>query len=165
MMRRTPLKRTGWTRKPCSQARQLQREDDQDLVVVSEPPKLLRRGVYAPVADQPVVTVVKDEAVRSEPYRRLVASLPCANCGRVGRSQHAHTNAGKAKGMKNDDRDAMPLCADDYGILGCHSRFDRYALFLDREEHRRKGAEWAEQTRSRIEALGLWPASVPRWRA
>lgn len=166
MMRRTPLKRTGWMRKTCSQARQLQREDDQDLVVVSEPPKLLRRGVYAPVAEQPVVTVAKDEAVRSEPYRRLVASLPCAHCGKPGRSQHAHENDGKGKALKLDDRRAMPLCADEPGREGCHTRFDQYRLVPGgHDAHIELGRTWASQTRERIEALGLWPASVPRWRA
>ncbi len=126
-------------------------------------PEHLRRNASMARVGAPADPVEKDAPLRSEAYRRLVASMPCANCGRVGHSQHAHTNAGKAKGMKNDDRDAMPLCADDYGLLGCHSRFDRYALFLDREEHRRMGALWAAQTREHIETMGLWPKNLPRW--
>lgn len=127
-------------------------------------PEHLRRQVTFASAEGMTEAVEKDNPLKSEPYRRLVASLPCANCGRVGHSQHAHTNAGKAKSMKNDDRDAMPLCADDYGILGCHSRFDRYALFLDRAEHVQMGKEWAEKTRKQIEGMGLWPANLPRWK-
>ena len=126
-------------------------------------PELLRRQVTFASAEGMTEAVEKDNPLKSERYRRLVASLPCINCGRVGHSQHAHTNALKAKGMKNDDRDAMPLCADDYGILGCHSRFDRYALFLDRSEHVRMGKEWAEKTRKQIEDMGLWPKNLPRW--
>lgn len=126
-------------------------------------PEHLRRHVTFASAEGMTEAVEKENPLKSEPYRRLVASLPCINCGRVGHSQHAHTNALKAKGMKNDDRDAMPLCADDYGILGCHSRFDRYALFLDRAEHVRMGKEWAEQTRNQIETMGLWPRNLPRW--
>ncbi len=123
----------------------------------------LRRQVsYAKPAQQ-VRAIPKTEPVRSEAYRRLVAALPCIHCGLQGRSQHAHTNAGKAKGMKNDDRDAMPLCADGYGLLGCHSRFDRYTLFPKREDHRAMGAQWAEQTRRQIETMGLWPKNLPRW--
>lgn len=126
-------------------------------------PEHLRRAASFAKADQMAEPVEKDAPLRSEAYRRLVAAMPCIHCGRVGHSQHAHTNAGKAKGMKNDDRDAMPLCADDYGLLGCHSRFDRYALFLDRAEHVRMGAKWAEQTRNQIETMGLWPKNLPRW--
>lgn len=127
-------------------------------------PEHLRRAASFAKADQMAEPVEKDAPLRSEAYRRLVAALPCINCGRVGHSQHAHTNGpGKAKGMKNDDRDAMPLCADDYGLLGCHSRFDRYALFIDRAEHVRMGAQWAEQTRKQIETMGLWPKNLPRW--
>lgn len=149
------LKRSGFKRKTIERTR----------TVHTPVPEHLRRQVSYTRADQAAEAVEKESPVRSEAYRRLVASLPCANCGRVGHSQHAHTNAGKAKAMKNDDRDAMPLCADDYGILGCHSRFDRYALFLDREEHVRMGALWAAQTRQQIESMGLWPANLPRWEA
>lgn len=147
------LKRSGFKRKTIERTR----------TVHTPVPEHLRRQVSYARADQAAEAVEKESPVRSEAYRRLVASLPCANCGRVGHSQHAHTNAGKAKAMKNDDRDAMPLCADDYGILGCHSRFDRYALFLDRAEHIRMGAVWAAQTRQQIESMGLWPANLPRW--
>ena len=128
-------------------------------------PEHLRRSASFAKADTMAEPVEKDAPARSEAYRRLVATLPCANCGRQGHSQHAHTNAGKAKAMKNDDRDAMPLCADDYGLPGCHSRFDRYALFSDRAEHIRMGAQWAEQTRNQIETMGLWPRNLPRWNA
>jgi hypothetical protein len=135
---------------------------ERQRTVHSPIPEHLRRGAsLAPVARDPVPAIEKENAVRSEPYRRLVAALPCANCRREGRSQHAHTNgAGKGKGIKNDDRDAMPLCADDYGLPGCHSRFDTYALFLDREEHRRMGALWSRQTRESIQSSGLWPKNL-----
>ncbi len=163
MMRRTPLKRTGWNRKPCSQARQVRDDVELDLVVVSEPPRLLRRGVYAPVSQAPAAAVVKDEPLRSEPYRRLVASLPCIHCGKAGRSQHAHENEGKGARLKLDDRRAMPLCADEPGREGCHTRFDQYRLVPGgREAHIELGRTWSQQTRQEIERRGLWPASVPR---
>jgi hypothetical protein len=126
-------------------------------------PEHLRRAASFAQPEQ-AEAITNDAPARSEPYRRLVAAMPCANCGRVGRSQHAHENgADKARGMKQDDRRAMPLCADDYGVLGCHTRFDRYALFLDRDEHRRMGALWSAQTRVAIEASGQWPKNLPRW--
>lgn len=124
-------------------------------------PESQRRGVYASSDAAP--SIAKSEPVRSEAYRRLVAAKPCIYCGRIGHSQHAHTNAGKAKGMKNDDRDAMPLCADAPGRIGCHRRFDTYELFLDRSEHRIKGAQWAAETRQSIVDSGYWPANLPRW--
>lgn len=128
------------------------------------PPALRRNAVFARMDVPAAPPVEKDNPLRSEAYRRLVAAMPCAYCRREKHSQHAHTNgAQKGKGIKNDDRDAMPLCADDYGLPGCHTRFDRYALFPDREEHRRMGAQWAAETRAQIEASGQWPKNLPRW--
>jgi hypothetical protein len=128
------------------------------------PEHLRRNASMTPMLAAISASIEKDNPIRSEAYRRLVAALPCANCGKVGYSQHAHTNgANKGKSIKNDDRDAMPLCADDLGMRGCHTRFDRYALFLDREEHRRMGAQWAAETRAQIEASGQWPKNLPKW--
>lgn len=63
--------------------------------------------------------------VRSEPYRRLVASLPCIRCGMEGASQAAHANSGgKAKGAKNCDLTCFPLCH--VGANGCHAAWDQY---------------------------------------
>ena len=123
-----------------------------------------RNAVFARMDVPAAPPIEKDDALRSEPYRRLVAAMPCAYCRREKHSQHAHTNgAQKGKGIKNDDRDAMPLCADDYGLPGCHTRFDNYTLFANREEHRRMGAQWAAETRAQIEASGQWPKNLERW--
>jgi hypothetical protein len=106
----------------------------------------------------------KENPVRSEPYRRLVALMDCIHCGKQGRSQHAHTNEGKGKGLKNDDRDAMPLCADEPGLQGCHAAYDQYILIDGgRAGHVAIGRIWAAQTREAIELAGMWPKSVPRW--
>jgi len=155
-MNRTPMKPGRGFKRP-----QIERK----RTVHTPVPKHLRRNAsMTPVATSPCAPIDKENALRSEPYRRLVAAMPCAYCRREKHSQHAHTNgAQKGKGIKNDDRDAMPLCADDYGLPGCHSRFDRYALFADREEHRRMGAQWAAETRAEIEASGQWPKNLPRW--
>ncbi len=58
------------------------------------------------------VQVPKDPPLRSEPYRRYVASLPCAHCGRAGPSQCAHADEGKGLSLKASDRTCFPLCAD-----------------------------------------------------
>jgi hypothetical protein len=53
--------------------------------------------------------VLKEHVIESEPYRRLVAELPCFWCGISGYSQHAHLNYGKGLGLKTDDRTASAL--------------------------------------------------------
>jgi len=123
------------------------------------PQHLRRSATMAPRAD--VASIPKTEPVRSEAYRRLVAALPCAHCGIEGLSQHAHTNAGKAKGRKACDLDAMPLCADSPGRVGCHSRFDRYELMPGgREAHIEQGRLWIAQTRDTITDAGLLPKAL-----
>lgn len=123
-----------------------------------------RRSVSFAMADKCAEPVEKDNPLRSEAYRRLFPLFPCINCGKVGRSQHAHTNSGKAKGMKNDDRDAMPLCADEPKAVGCHTLFDLYRLIPGgREAHVEQGKQWAAETRRDIESMGLWPKNLPRW--
>ena len=48
----------------------------------------------------PVAPIAKDNPVRSQQYLRLVASLPCIDCGVPGYSQCAHSNSGKGAGIK-----------------------------------------------------------------
>lgn len=62
--------------------------------------------------------------MRSESYRRYVASKPCFSCGIEGYSQVAHPNNGKGMGMKTSDLDAFPLCAPHWGLPGCHWQLD-----------------------------------------
>ena len=69
---------------------------------------------------------------RSEKIRRAVAAMPCAYCGREGRSQAAHSNLsshGKCMGKKASDAAIFPLCADELGMHGCHYMFDQHKLF------------------------------------
>jgi putative hemolysin len=148
MLRRTSFKRPARER---------------ERVYPSAIPEHLRRTAVmcTSAANEPIP---KAEPVRSEPYRRLVASMDCIHCGKQGRSQHAHTNEGKGKSLKNDDRDAMPWCADEPGLQGCHAAFDQYIL-LDggRAAHVEQGRTWAALTREAIETAGLWPQNLPKW--
>lgn len=96
--------------------------------------------------------------MRHEGYRRLVAARPCCYCGIEGYSQCAHVNAGKAKGMKADDRMSMALCH--VGANDCHGRFDRYELFSTRFAHQANGEMWALETRTAIRQEGNWPANL-----
>ena len=59
-----------------------------------------------PVASVHAAQVAKAAPVRSEAYRRLVASLPCIACGIQGYSQAAHLPP-EAKGMKQVDLAAL----------------------------------------------------------
>lgn len=104
----------------------------------------------------------KDEPVRSEAYRRVVATHACKVCGIVGYSQAAHPNTGKGMGTKTDDRECFPLCCDRPGVRGCHAKFDQGALFT-KEARRLVEQAWAADTRRAIEAAGDWPADLPKW--
>ena len=151
------MKRTGFkARAP----RHEPRDPDRVRSVPTVTPGAFR--VPGPVASAPAARVEKSAPVRSEAYRRLVASLPCAYCGIEGYSQHAHENDGKGARLKVDDRRAMPLCCSRPGIEGCHVAFDQYRLVPGgRDAHADLGRALAEQTRSRLNALGLWPAGLP----
>jgi hypothetical protein len=118
-----------------------------------EPPAVVQRveraGVYS-LADTRAQPVLKDaEPVRDEDYRRWVASLPCYECRIQDFSQCAHPNSGKAKGRKNSDDGCFPMCCDRPGIVGCHSRFDRYELVsrADMPEYERRAAQWTKEQR------------------
>ena len=121
-------------------------------------------------APQPVATtsaepVTKDAPVRSEAYRRAVASLPCINCKVPGYSQCAHSNSGKGASIKASDLDSFPLCtvhpgADGRLVQGCHEKFDQGALFT-KAVRRELEPVWAADTRRKLLALGLWPKVLP----
>lgn len=70
-------------------------------------------------------TYPKEAPVRSESYRRWVASLPCAGCGVEGYSQAAHPNRGKGMAIKASDLLCFPLCCDRPGVVGCHTAHDQ----------------------------------------
>jgi hypothetical protein len=93
--------------------------------------------------------IQKDDPTRDEPYRRLVATLACSNCGIVGYSQAAHGPTLGAR-IKADDRETFPLCCDRPGIKGCHARFDQYELF-DAFARAVKARQWARRARMQIE--------------
>jgi hypothetical protein len=87
---------------------------------------------------------LKVPPLRSESYRRFVASQACFGCGVQGYSQCAHENFGKGLGMKVCDRRTFPLCGPRFGLIGCHQQFD-IGLELGREERRALGREYVER--------------------
>lgn len=121
--------------------------------------------LMVPGAGTTGIAVRKEKAIESEPYRRLVALLPCMWCGIEGYSQHAHLNYGKGLGMKTDDRTGFPLCCSRLGVERCHVAYDNYRLLESggREAHREYGLEAGCFTREQVQKAGLWPTSLPRW--
>jgi hypothetical protein len=108
-----------------------------------------------------VVPAPKENALRSEPYLRLVAALPCAWCGIEGYSQAAHANQGKGTGIKASDATAMPLCGPrpTSRTGGCHALLDRGGL-LTKDQRREFEELWANRTRMRLRAMAAGDAGV-----
>ena len=95
LTRRTPIKSAGF--KPRAPQRE-SRDPDRLRSMPTVTPGAFR--VPEPVASAPAAPIAKSAPVRSEAYRRAVASLPCINCGVPGHSQCAHSNSGKGAGIK-----------------------------------------------------------------
>lgn len=112
-----------------------------------------------PVCEAPAAQVVKATPVRSEPYRRAVATLPCAICGVHGYSQAAHANTGKGMGLKACDLTCFPACGPRPGEQGCHAKLDQGALFT-KAVRRELEPVWAADTMRRLCEMGLIPDSL-----
>lgn len=90
----------------------------------------------------------------SSEYVELIRSLPCAICGKVGRTVAAHITARSVGGKAED---IVPLCSyrleyvADHSIVsrGCHERFDarekEVRAFEERLRWLAKGLWWAWQ--------------------
>lgn len=163
LSRRTPLQRTGFK----SRNHLHKSEENRDSALMQRAQAAMKN-----VANRAAVMggsctgapVPKGAPLRSEKFRRAVASLPCAHCHIEGYSQHAHENEGKGKGEKLDDRRAMPLCCARPDIEGCHAAFDQYRLVSGgRQAHIELGRAMAAQTRRQLNELGLWPAGIPQF--
>ena len=153
------MKRTGFARINLTQIQALDRAREHLPTAKVHP--AVRKAVMVPVSETPAEPVHKQKPVRSEDYRRLVASLPCVICGVPGQSQAAHGSEGKGMGIKASDLELFPACADRPGVRGCHSLLDQGALFT-KAVRKELEAAWAADTRRRIQAAGLWPKNVPQ---
>lgn len=101
---------------------------------------------------------LKENPMRSELYRRLVASMPCSACEVWGYSQAAHPPP-TGKGIKQDDRLCFPLCCVRPGVNGCHFLFDNAQIF-NRVEMKLMAHKWSLSTQDRIKENGDWR---PEW--
>ena len=161
MKRGTPMKRTSFARRAAGAASTpaTTREDR----LASRAGRAMAEVVPTASSIASISTacapVLKATVVRSDAYTRVVASLPCISCGIPCISQCAHANTGKGMGTKVCDLRSFPLCADQPGRQGCHSRFDQHALF---PKLARRAIEevWIADTQRRILAMGLWPKGV-----
>jgi hypothetical protein len=117
----------------------------------------VRSGVYTGGVSG--VAVEKTPIVRSEAYRRFVASHACFGCGIAGFSQCAHENLDKGMAMKVCDSRSWPMCGPRYGLIGCHAQFD-LGIDSDREERRELGARYVIRMQNIAMAAG-W--RFPGW--
>lgn len=144
MMRRIPLRK--WQPKPAKQI---------DYTPTPRPVAVARTDLPARMC----APVPKIKTERSEPYLRLVATLPCCWCGAEGRSQAAHPNEGKGMGIKAPDVLAFPLCADQPEAVGCHTKLDRTGE-LPKDMRRELEQLWGLATRMKLRALAATDAKV-----
>lgn len=135
MKRSAPLRRTAFKHKPPVRVT-LPVDDDTVAVLERVAPRLYR--IPAPSSPPPFAPALKLNPLRSEQYRRFVASYACFACGLVGSSQCAHANEGKGMAMKVCDRRSFPLC------FRCHSDFDQ-SRSMTRDERRAKESEYVER--------------------
>jgi hypothetical protein len=91
--------------------------------------------------------------VRSEPYRRWIASLACFGCGIEGWSQCAHSNVNKSLGKKTSDLLTFPLCAPRFGLMGCHYQHDNL-IGMDRETRRELELKYVDRAQQMAREAG-----------
>jgi hypothetical protein len=105
--------------------------------------------------------VTKENAIRSEPYLRLVASLPCWRCGVQGHTQAAHGDEGKGMQIKACDLTAWPACGPRGGLVGCHY-FVGSTGSISREERRTLEKQAAADTQATLIEMSQDDAKVRR---
>lgn len=96
----------------------------------------------------------KATRVRSESYRRWVATLPCAMCKVEGFSQAAHQNFGKGMAMKVCDLLTFPACGPHWGMPGCHWQIDN-TFQMTKEDRRELETRYVEATQAAAREAGL----------
>jgi hypothetical protein len=96
---------------------------------------------------------LKVPPLRSESYRRWVASLPCFVCGIEGWSQAAHPNYGRGLGQKTCDSKCFPLCSTRPGHMGHHYEHDNL-IGMSREDRREAEAKYIERAQDLARAAG-----------
>lgn len=99
---------------------------------------------------------------RDEDYRRLVATLPCRECGVMHESQAAHSNLpehGKGHRIKASDAASMALC---HSL--CHPEHD-IGTELTAEQKAANTYRWIASTYIELMERGLLEISPEGYRA
>ena len=86
----------------------------------------------------------KTKLFRSEPFRKLVTTLPCQSCGSEG-TQAAHRNEGKGMALKTSDALVVALCP------ACHTRLDQGSDMTKEEKREFWDDCYIKQTKTMIE--------------
>ena len=147
MMRRSAFKRPARPARPT-------------LVLVRQAMPMNVRMASGLASAKPVV-LAKQDLVRDDDYRRLVASLPCCHCTIQRRSQAAHENEGKGKALKVCDTRTFPLCTVNGN--GCHEAFDAYRLVPGgRDAHVELGRTYTACTQQALRLLARHDPSARR---
>lgn len=85
-------------------------------------------------------------------HYRLVASLPCAECGIEGWSQVAHSNRhqdGKGLGLKANYLATFPLCCVRPSEIGCHVKHDQ-CIGMTRDEADERTVRYIAETHKKL---------------
>ena len=107
-----------------------------------------------------VVPLPKPVHLRSEKYRRWVASLDCAHCGIAGFSNACHADEGKGMALKSCDSTCWPGCVSRPYRVGCHEMVGSSGYLL--KPHRRTlERDYGERTREAARIVGKWPKGWP----
>lgn len=108
------------------------------------------------------------EAVQSSPtYERNARKhLTCRHCkAKPLFPQFCHRDQGKGLAIKTDVRLGWVGCGPDPKTSepGCHWLIGTSGTY-SKAERRLMEDEYAASTRAEMEALGLWPKNLPKWR-
>lgn len=95
----------------------------------------------------------KVKPVRSESYRRWIATLPCFVCGIDGHSQAAHPNQGRGLGQKACDLKCFPLCCTRPGHMGHHYEHDNL-IGMSLEDRREAEDRYVARAQAMARAAG-----------
>lgn len=112
--------------------------------------------------EKPEVALPKEAASQHGTYMAIVRRLNCRRCHVPPPSpkkgnEFCHSDEGKGAGLKTDVRRGWAGCPR------CHREVGEGKM--PRAEKRRLNDEYAASTRAEVEAKGLWPKSLPKWKA
>lgn len=114
----------------------------------------------AATRDEPELALPKEQASQDGTYMAIVRRLDCRRCGKPAGPKRGndfcHSDEGKGMGIKTDVRRGWAGCPR------CHKAVGEGTM--PRAEKRRLNDEYAASTRAEVEAKGLWPKKLPKWK-